>query len=161
MCRVVETTLSYSGCKLELPDLEPAAANVDNPLPKSFIQRITTSLSPGTASTSTPSVPLNQVDNTTSCSTHIVKQMNIFQCQTAFEDATQTGREQKDRKCAVLKPMDVSGGLELEAVGEPVLSTLRGVCPVCKAAEDAVRGALRREVIVGPASGDVDIGLTE
>lgn len=157
MCIVTETTHSYSGCKLELLDPEPAAAEVNNPLPKSLLQRITASLNPVTTDPSTPPTPLKQVESTSNYSTHVVKQTIIIQCQTAFEDATQTGREQKDRRCAVLTPL--SGGLELEAIGEPVPTPYRGICPVCKAAEEAVIGALRQEEIVSSANGILTIGL--
>lgn len=148
---VTEEIRSYTGCKLELPDTEPAAAEVNSPLPKSLTQRITASLNPATTDSSTPPTPLKQEGSTSSYSTHVVKKTIIIQCPTALEDATQTGREQKDRRCAVLTPL--SGVSEPEAVGEPFPTPHRGICPVCKAAEEAVIGALRREEIVSSANG--------
>ncbi|CZT07956.1 uncharacterized protein RAG0_13217 [Rhynchosporium agropyri] len=127
MCRVHQSTHSYSGWFLELQNPEPAEGQPSATLPKSLLYRITASiLREVNANTSGSPAPEQSDELSTSpnCSAHV---MRYF-------------------KSIVIEP----DGLDFEKRPDAVsgISTHLGECPVCKAAAKAVKEALERENMV-------------
>ncbi|XMA10039.1 hypothetical protein WAI453_002830 [Rhynchosporium graminicola] len=152
MCRVHQSTHSYSGCFL-LQDPEPAEGQPSATLPKSLLYRITASiLREVNANTSGSPAPEQSDELSTSpnCSAHVVKQSNTIQCSAAYDDS-EKDLDVSKRRCATLKSIVIQpDGLDFEKRPDAVsgISTHLGECPVCKAAAKAVKEALERENMV-------------
>jgi hypothetical protein len=131
MCRFIETTHTYEQCKLldDHPDGTP------NPL-AGFFGRLTNPLGNAPGANATP-IPNQQ-------EIHVVKEKQIIQCSRARRDPNQQNRPLNERRCSTPMPLNTADGVPA-AIGE---TEHTGICTVCRAAEDAIRSALTREVIV-------------
>jgi hypothetical protein len=138
MCRFIDIAHTYEECKLQEveendQDDEPQTLT---PMAR-LLRRLTTGWAQEQAdrALAPPPPPL-----------HIVIERQIVQCPNAVDNEEQIARGvlAKDRQC--LDPVPLVGTEEPAVPPQP--SELRGICPVCEAAETAIREASNKTTIV-------------
>ena len=132
MCKFIESTHTYELCKLQ----DENADGSSNPI-AGFIGRVTNALNRTPGENVPPMADRRDL--------HVVKQKTIIQCVAVRKDANQQDRPVDERRCA--NPMALNA--EPVTVGE---TEHIGICPVCQAAEEAIKRALERETVVSSRS---------
>lgn len=144
MCQYFVTTHTYSECKLQ-----ETALNNEHPGNPSTLGRLLRSIAnfaPANppADTETPAGGADVA--TPQPEIHVVTHTNYFQCGNAINHPSQSHKPERERYCPDAQEAQF-GEVPIE-VEEEGVSTLRGQCPVCVAAEATVAREMNQIKVV-------------